>query len=128
MSLRDTCCGRSRSPTSSAYRTSSISRIGTVGAVLEECSAREHRVRAVLSAGLSEGTTRGDPDQPGRQQHCRCPRCERRSGRPRLVAVHRANVLLIPGTRTRDHLTENLAAGGLWLHDREIALLNQEFS
>jgi aryl-alcohol dehydrogenase-like predicted oxidoreductase len=38
------------------------------------------------------------------------------------------NVLLIPGTRTRPHLAENLAAGGLWLGDREIALLNQEFS
>ena len=38
------------------------------------------------------------------------------------------NVLLIPGTRTRDHLTENLAVGHLWLGDREIALLNQEFN
>jgi pyridoxine 4-dehydrogenase len=38
------------------------------------------------------------------------------------------NVLLIPGTGSRGHLAENLAAGGLWLGDREIALLNQEFS
>jgi aryl-alcohol dehydrogenase-like predicted oxidoreductase len=38
------------------------------------------------------------------------------------------NVLLIPGTRTRAHLAENIAAGGLWLRDREIALLNEEFS
>jgi pyridoxine 4-dehydrogenase len=38
------------------------------------------------------------------------------------------NVLLIPGTRTRAHLAENLAASGLWLGDREMALLNQEFS
>ena len=38
------------------------------------------------------------------------------------------NVLLIPGTRTRAHLAVNLAAGGLWLGDREIALLNKEFS
>jgi pyridoxine 4-dehydrogenase len=38
------------------------------------------------------------------------------------------NVLLIPGTRTRAHLAENLAAGGLRLGDPEIALLNQEFS
>ena len=37
------------------------------------------------------------------------------------------NVLLIPGTRTRAHLAENLAAGGLWLGDREIAILDQEF-
>jgi pyridoxine 4-dehydrogenase len=37
------------------------------------------------------------------------------------------NVLLIPGTRTRAHLAENLAAGDLWLGDPEIALLNQEF-
>ena len=36
------------------------------------------------------------------------------------------NVLLIPGTRTRDHLAENLAVGGLSLNDHEIALLNQE--
>lgn len=35
------------------------------------------------------------------------------------------NVLLIPGTRTRTHLVENLAAGGLWLGGREIALLNK---
>jgi pyridoxine 4-dehydrogenase len=38
------------------------------------------------------------------------------------------NVLLIPGTRTRAHLAENLAADGLRLSDPEIALLNQEFS
>jgi diketogulonate reductase-like aldo/keto reductase len=38
------------------------------------------------------------------------------------------NVLLIPGTRTRGHLAENLAAGGLSLSDREIALLIQNFS
>ena len=44
-----------------------------------------------------------------------------------LLAVA-PNVLLIPGTRTRAHLTENLAVGGLRLGDREIALLNQEFS
>jgi pyridoxine 4-dehydrogenase len=37
------------------------------------------------------------------------------------------NVLLIPGTRTRAHLAENLAAGDLWLDDREIARLNREF-
>jgi pyridoxine 4-dehydrogenase len=36
------------------------------------------------------------------------------------------NVLLIPGTRTRDHLAENLAVGGLSLSDHEIALLNKE--
>ncbi|PXX03367.1 oxidoreductase [Mycolicibacterium moriokaense] len=38
------------------------------------------------------------------------------------------NVLLIPGTRTRAHLAENLAAEGLWLSDRDIALLNEAFS
>jgi aryl-alcohol dehydrogenase-like predicted oxidoreductase len=38
------------------------------------------------------------------------------------------NVLLIAGTRTRAHLAENLAAGRLWLGDRDIALLNDEFS
>lgn len=38
------------------------------------------------------------------------------------------NILLIPGTRTRTHLAENLAAGDLWLADPEIALLNREFS
>jgi pyridoxine 4-dehydrogenase len=38
------------------------------------------------------------------------------------------NVLLIAGTRTRAHLAENLAAGGLWLGDGDIALLNEEFS
>jgi pyridoxine 4-dehydrogenase len=43
-----------------------------------------------------------------------------------LLAVA-PNVLLIPGTRTRGHLTENLAAGGLSLSDREIEVLNQEF-
>jgi aryl-alcohol dehydrogenase-like predicted oxidoreductase len=37
------------------------------------------------------------------------------------------NVLLIPGTRTRGHLAENLAAGGLSLSDHEIALLDREF-
>ena len=34
------------------------------------------------------------------------------------------NMLLIPGTRSRDHLTENLAAGSLSLHDDDIASLN----
>jgi aryl-alcohol dehydrogenase-like predicted oxidoreductase len=38
------------------------------------------------------------------------------------------NVLLIPGTRTRAHLAENLAAEGLWLGDRDLALLNDVFS
>jgi pyridoxine 4-dehydrogenase len=38
------------------------------------------------------------------------------------------NVLLIPGTLTRTHLAENLAAEGFWLGDRDIALLNEEFS
>jgi pyridoxine 4-dehydrogenase len=38
------------------------------------------------------------------------------------------NVLLIPGTRTRGHLAENLAAGSVRLDDRDIALLHQEFS
>jgi aryl-alcohol dehydrogenase-like predicted oxidoreductase len=44
-----------------------------------------------------------------------------------LLAVA-PNVLLIPGTRTRGHLAENLAAGNLQLSDREIALLNRTFS
>jgi len=35
------------------------------------------------------------------------------------------NTLLIPGTRSRDHLTENLAAGSLSLHDDDIASLDE---
>jgi aryl-alcohol dehydrogenase-like predicted oxidoreductase len=35
------------------------------------------------------------------------------------------NVLLIPGTSSRGHLVENLAAGSLSLHDNDIASLNQ---
>jgi pyridoxine 4-dehydrogenase len=42
-----------------------------------------------------------------------------------LLAIA-TNVLLIPGTRTRHHLAENLAVGGLSLNDHEIALLNME--
>ena len=38
------------------------------------------------------------------------------------------NVLLIPGTRSRGHLAENIAAGGLSLSDRDIALINEEFN
>jgi diketogulonate reductase-like aldo/keto reductase len=38
------------------------------------------------------------------------------------------NVLLIAGTRTRTHLTENIAAFDLSLSDRDIALLDQEFT
>ncbi len=37
------------------------------------------------------------------------------------------NVLLIPGTRTRGHLTENLAAGSLSLGDDDVASLNTAF-
>jgi pyridoxine 4-dehydrogenase len=37
------------------------------------------------------------------------------------------NVLLIPGTRTRTHLAENLRACGLWLEDRDIADLDAAF-
>jgi aryl-alcohol dehydrogenase-like predicted oxidoreductase len=37
------------------------------------------------------------------------------------------NVLLIPGTRTRAHLAENLAMEDLWLTDSEIDLLGREF-
>jgi pyridoxine 4-dehydrogenase len=35
------------------------------------------------------------------------------------------NVLLIPGTRSRGHLSENLAAGLLSLHDDDVASLNE---
>jgi pyridoxine 4-dehydrogenase len=35
------------------------------------------------------------------------------------------NMLLIPGTRSRDHLTENLVAASLSLHDDDIASLNE---
>jgi pyridoxine 4-dehydrogenase len=35
------------------------------------------------------------------------------------------NVLLIPGTGSRGHLVENLAAGSLSLHDNDIASLNE---
>jgi aryl-alcohol dehydrogenase-like predicted oxidoreductase len=38
------------------------------------------------------------------------------------------NVLLIPGTRSRVHLTENLAAGSLSLNDDDVASLNTAFS
>jgi aryl-alcohol dehydrogenase-like predicted oxidoreductase len=37
------------------------------------------------------------------------------------------NVLLIPGTRSRGHLAENLAAGSLSLHDDEVACLSTAF-
>jgi pyridoxine 4-dehydrogenase len=37
------------------------------------------------------------------------------------------NVLLIPGTRTRAHLADNLAAENVSLSDPELDLLNQEF-
>ena len=37
------------------------------------------------------------------------------------------NILLIPGTRTRAHLAENLGAGEFWLSDRDIDLLNEAF-
>jgi len=53
-----------------------------------ECTG--DRVRAVLSLGFSPGAARGDPDQPRGQRRCRRPRCERCSGRPRVVAGHRA--------------------------------------
>jgi pyridoxine 4-dehydrogenase len=38
------------------------------------------------------------------------------------------NVLLIPGTRSRGHLAENLAAGSLSLNDDDVASLNTAFS
>ncbi len=37
------------------------------------------------------------------------------------------HMLLIPGTRTRTHLNENLRACGLWLEDRDIASLDAAF-
>ncbi len=37
------------------------------------------------------------------------------------------NMLLIPGTRTRTHLAENLRACGLWLEDHDIAGLDAAF-
>jgi pyridoxine 4-dehydrogenase len=43
-----------------------------------------------------------------------------------LLAIA-GNVLLIPGTRTRAHLTENLAAGSLSLDDDDVASLNTAF-
>jgi pyridoxine 4-dehydrogenase len=38
-----------------------------------------------------------------------------------------SHMLLIPGTRTRTHLNENLRACGLWLEDRDIASLDAAF-
>jgi aryl-alcohol dehydrogenase-like predicted oxidoreductase len=38
------------------------------------------------------------------------------------------NVLLIPGTSSRGHLAENLAAGSLSLQDDEVAILSAAFS
>jgi pyridoxine 4-dehydrogenase len=38
------------------------------------------------------------------------------------------NVLLIPGTRSRGHLAENLAAGSLSLHENEVASLTAAFN
>ena len=38
------------------------------------------------------------------------------------------NVLLIPGTRSRGHLTENLGAATLMLRDADITRLNEEFA
>ena len=37
------------------------------------------------------------------------------------------NILLIPGTRTRAHLAENLRACGMWLEDRDIGTLDAAF-
>jgi len=37
------------------------------------------------------------------------------------------NVLLIPGTKSREHLSENLAAGSISLQDDEVASLNTAF-
>ena len=37
------------------------------------------------------------------------------------------HMLLIPGTRTRRHLAENLRACGLWLEDRDFASLDAAF-
>ena len=38
-------------------------------------------------------------------------------GRPRLAARPRTDILLIPATRTRDHLAENLGTAGVDLDD-----------
>ena len=42
-----------------------------------------------------------------------------------LLAVA-PNVLLIPGTRSRGHLAQNLGAGAVTLRDNDIARLNEE--
>ena len=58
--------------------------------ILDECSARKIAFVPFCPLGLSRDATRGDPDQPGCQQRCRCTRCERCSGRSCVVAGHRA--------------------------------------
>jgi pyridoxine 4-dehydrogenase len=41
------------------------------------------------------------------------------------AVVPRANILLIPGTSSPDHLRENLASAGLKLPDEMVAELNR---
>ena len=58
--------------------------------ILDECSARKIAFVPFCPLGYPPSATGHDPVQPGGHGRRRSPRCERCSGRPGVVAVHRA--------------------------------------
>jgi len=80
--------------------------------------------------GFPSGATARGESSPTRSSpaFASCPTMRARA-QVALRVVDRSsppNVLLIRERALAPTLAENLAAGGLWLGDREIALLNQE--
>jgi aryl-alcohol dehydrogenase-like predicted oxidoreductase len=95
--------------------------------LLEECRAREIAFVPFCPLGFprtQRDATMTNPVVAGVADHHEATAAQ--VALAWLLAIA-PNVLLIPGTRTRGHLAENLAVGGLSLSDREIALLTDEF-
>jgi len=96
--------------------------------ILEECSAREIAFVPFCPLGYPEAQREEILTNPVVNSVAAAHDASASQVALAWLLATAPNVLLIPGTRTRAHLAENLAAEGLWLGDRDIAMLNEEFS
>jgi pyridoxine 4-dehydrogenase len=96
--------------------------------ILEECSAREIAFVPFCPLGYPKGQREEILTNPVVNSVAAAHDASASQVALAWLLSTAPNVLLIAGTRTRAHLSENLATEGLWLSDRDIARLNQEFT
>ncbi len=94
--------------------------------LLDECTSRGSRC-ALLPTGWPRGGRNGILGSPAVAELA-----QRLGGTPSQLALAwlldlAPNILLIPGTRTREHLAENIAAAGIQLDDAARSVLAERF-